>query len=435
MKTKKTTLKISGMHCPSCNILVEDKLKEEKNIVSVKSNYKNQTAEVLFKGYLDKEKLNKKLKPFGYLIKSEKEEEKKESFFDRISLFFVFLVSWILIYLMVRDLSFFNNFKLNGNFQLLSIFFLGIIASFSTCMATSGALFLSTLEENKDNFTKAIYFNIGRILSYGFFGFLAGLIGKQFLNNFYLSTFFSFFIAGLLIFLGLDMARIFRLSAIFPYDKTGGIFRRLENYFIKNRQQSEFLLGFLTYFLPCGFTQTTQVYVLSFGNPWLSSLAMIVFALGTTPAIFLIASFEKIIRHRFLPFFYKAMAALVFLVGIYYFYNSLALVGVNIAFSSPVSLNLKNVRIKNGWQMIEMVVDGRGYTPNEFVVKKDVPVRWKIQGENVYGCQGYFVVPELGIRKALLPGENFFEFTPKEKKSILFSCGMGMYRGRIEVID
>ncbi len=435
MKTKKIILKISGMHCPSCNVLVEDKLREEKNILSVKPNYKTQTAEVIFKGKLDKEKIKEKLKQFGYLIQSNNQEEKNESFFDRISLFFVFLVSWILIYLMVKDLSFFNNFKLNGNFQLLAIFFLGIVASFSTCMATSGALFLSTLEESKNNFNKAIYFNIGRVLSYGFFGFLFGLIGNKLLNNFYTSTFLSFFIAGLLIFLGLDMARIFRLSAILPYDKTGGIFRRLENYFIKNRQQSAFLLGFLTYFLPCGFTQTTQVYVLSFGNPWLSGLAMMIFALGTTPVIFIIASFEKIIRHQFLPLFYKAIAALVFLVGIYYFYNSLALMGVNVNFSTISDSNLKNVKIENGWQKIEMVVDGRGYTPNEFVVKKNIPVRWEIKGENVYGCQGYFVVPDLGIRKALEPGNNFFEFTPKEKKPILFSCGMGMYRGRIEVID
>lgn len=434
MKLQKTTLKIKGMHCPSCEILIKDKFKEEKNIISVKPDYKKQTAEVVFQGVLNKDKINEKLKKFGYQI-IEGQIEEKASIFDRLGLFFIFLISWILIYLMVKDFSFFNNFKLNGAFQLTSIFILGLIASFSTCMATSGALFLSTLEPEKNNLQKAFYFNLGRIASYGFFGFLVGLMGKQILTNFYTSTALSFFISLLLIFLGLDMAKIFRLSTIFPYAKTGGIFTRLENYFIKNRQQSELFLGFLTYFLPCGFTYTTQVYVLSFGNPWLSGFGMMIFAIGTTPAIFLIASFEKIFRHQFIPLFYKAMAALVFLVGFYYFYNSLALVGINFDFSSINSANLKNVKVENGWQVIEMVVDGRGYTPNEFVVKKDQPVKWWIKGENVYGCQGYFVVPELGIRKALSPGDNFFEFTPKEKKSILFSCGMGMYRGKIEVVD
>lgn len=432
MKEKKITLKIAGMHCPSCEILVEDKFKTFKNVLKVKPNYKRQTAEVVFRGYLNKEKINQELKKFGYQIKEEKEEI-KEPLGSKIFIFFSFLIFWVFTLLLVKDLSFVSNFNLGSSFQFFSVLVLGLIASVSTCMATSGALFLSTLEEGKSNFKKALYFNLGRILSYGFFGFLVGILGKEILGNYYLSTFLSFFIALLLIFLGLDMAKIIRLSTIFPYDKTGGIFKKLENFFIKNRQQSEFFLGALTYFLPCGFTQTTQFFALGLGNPWLSSATMMVFALGTTPAIFFVAFFDKILRNGFYHFFFKAMAALVFLVGIYYFYNSLTLVGINFNFSS--SSQLKNVKMENGWQIIEMTVDGRGYTPNDFVVKKGVPVRWQIKGENVYGCQGYFVVPELGIRKALSPGENFFEFTPKESKPIYFSCGMGMYRGKIEVID
>jgi len=58
-----------------------------------------------------------------------------------------------------------------------------------------------------------------------------------------------------------------------------------------------------------------------------------------------------------------------------------------------------------------------------------------IDGKNVFGCQGYFVVHSLGIQKALNEGENIFEFTPKDSGFINFSCGMGMYRGRIEVLD
>lgn len=434
MKTKKTTLKIMGMHCPSCEILVEDNFKSLNNVIKVKPNYKTQTAEVFFKGNLDKEKINQKLQRFGYQIKEE-DENLEKSLKDKIIIFSGWLIFWFFVYLISKELSFFNNIQLGSRFQLWPILILGLIASFSTCMATSGALFLSTLEEGKNNLEKAFYFNLGRIISYGFFGFLVGILGKQLLGNFYFWIFLSFFISLLLIFLGLDMAKIIRLTVVFPYDKMGKIFKKLENYLIKNRQRSEFLLGGLTYFLPCGFTQTTQVYALGLGNPWLSASAMVVFALGTSPTIFLVASIEKFFRNRFYHLFFKAMAALVFLVGVYYFLNSLTLTGVNFRFFNPNFSQLKNVKVENGWQIIEMVVDGRGYTPNEFVVKKNQPVRWIIKGENVYGCQGYFVVPDLGIRKALNQGENFFEFTPNATKPIYFSCGMGMYRGAIEVID
>lgn len=434
MKTKKTTLKIAGMHCPSCEILVEDKFKDLKNVIQAKSNYKTQTVEVLFKGNLDTEKINQKLQKFGYQIK-EKEENFKESLKEKIIIFLGWLIFWFFVYLMIKDLSFFKNSFLNGPFRFWPIFILGLIASLSTCMATSGALFLSTLEEKKDNLKKAIYFNSGRVVAYGLFGFFVGLIGKQLSGNFYFMASLSFFISFLLIFLGLDMAKIFRLTTIFPYDKTGWIFKKSENYLIRNRQRSEFFLGGLTYFLPCGFTQTTQVYALSLGNPWLSALTMIIFALGTSPTIFLVALIEKFLRNSFYHLFFKAMAALVFLVGVNYLLNSLTLVGVNFRFFTNNRLSLKNVKVENGWQIIEMVVDGRGYTPNEFVVKKNLPVKWIIRGENVYGCQGHFVVPELGITKTLSQGESFFEFIPKNNKPIYFSCGMGMYKGVIEVIN
>jgi plastocyanin domain-containing protein len=93
------------------------------------------------------------------------------------------------------------------------------------------------------------------------------------------------------------------------------------------------------------------------------------------------------------------------------------------------------VKIENGKQIINMDVVARGYVPNYFTVKKGTPVKWVIDGKNVFGCQGYFIVPSLNIQKALNPGENIFEFTPKESGLINFSCGMGMYRGRIEVVN
>ena len=64
-KLKKCTLYIKGMHCPSCEILITDKFKEMSNVVSVKSNFQKQEAEVYFSGHLDQEAVNKKIQSFG----------------------------------------------------------------------------------------------------------------------------------------------------------------------------------------------------------------------------------------------------------------------------------------------------------------------------------------------------------------------------------
>jgi len=120
---------------------------------------------------------------------------------------------------------------------------------------------------------------------------------------------------------------------------------------------------------------------------------------------------------------------------LYYAINFLSIYGINIGFNQGIKENSTNASIENGKQIINMAVVSGGYVPNYFIVKKGIPVKWVIDGKNVFGCQGYFVVPSLNISKALNPGENLIEFTPKDSGFINFSCGMGMYRGRIKVLD
>ena len=115
--------------------------------------------------------------------------------------------------------------------------------------------------------------------------------------------------------------------------------------------------------------------------------------------------------------------------------NFLSIYGINLGFNQVNSRNFSNVKIENGKQIINMDVVSGGYVPNYFTVKRGIPIRWIVNGKNVFGCQGYFVVPSLGISKALNEGENIIEFTSKNVGTINFSCGMGMYRGRIEIVD
>jgi hypothetical protein len=192
----------------------------------------------------------------------------------------------------------------------------------------------------------------------------------------------------------------------------------------------------ITYFLPCGFTQATQVYALGLASPWQSALIMAVFALGTAPAILFIGSLRNLLKNTFYQYFMKVVAVGVLILGLYYVTNFLSIYGINLGFNNQAkSGSFSNVKVENGKQIINMEVVNSGYVPNYFTVKKGIPVKWVIDGKNVFGCQGYFVVPSLGISKALTEGKNLIEFTPTETGFINFSCGMGMYRGRIEVTD
>ncbi|MFA6533069.1 MAG: sulfite exporter TauE/SafE family protein [Patescibacteria group bacterium] len=433
-KLKKCTLYIKGMHCPSCEILITDKFKEMSNVASVKSNFQKQEAEVYFTGDLDKETVNKNIRPFGYEIGERRNEfEDQEPLSKKVLESFLIAVGLGLIYLIAKELNFIRDINITGNLNLLTVLFLGLVASISTCMATSGALFLSTIGKKTNNLKQAVFFSLGRIISYGFFGFIAGLVGSVIITNLKFGTGLTLFAAIFMILLGLDMLKILSFAAIIPFGATSNIFRKLEHVLIKDPHKSAFFLGVITYFLPCGFTQATQVYALGLASPWQSALTMAVFAVGTAPAILFIGSLRNLLKSNFYRYFMKVVAVGVLILGLYYISNFLAIYGIGFANSSNKTNETNLSNLINGKQIINMDVVSSGYIPNFFTVKKGIPVKWVINGKNVFGCQGYFVVPSLNIQKALEQGENVFEFTPKDSGFINFSCGMGMYRGRIEV--
>jgi uncharacterized protein len=424
------------MHCPSCEILIQDKLKEIPNVTAVNPDFKKQEAVVHYSGSLDRNIINKKIQPFGYeIVERENKSENNEPLGTKIFEALFIAIGLFLIYLIVKEINIIPSINITGNLNLITVLILGLVASVSTCMATSGALFLSTTGKNSNNFRQAVYFSLGRIISYGFFGFIAGLIGSVIITNFKFGSGLTLLAALFMILLGLDMLKIVSFAKIIPYGVSSKIFRKLENRTIRDPHKSAFFLGMITYFLPCGFTQATQVYALGLASPWQSALTMAVFAIGTAPAILFIGSIKNLFKSTFYQYFMKVVAVGVLILGLYYVTNFLSIYGVNLGFNQVNKEATTGVKTENGKQILNMDVVTNGYIPNYFSIKKGVPTKWIINGKNVFGCQGYFVVPSLGISKALNEGENLIEFTPAETGTINFSCGMGMYRGRIEVVD
>jgi sulfite exporter TauE/SafE/copper chaperone CopZ len=435
-KIKKTTLYVEGMHCPSCEVLINDKFSEEGNVKEVNPNFKNQKVEVLYTGSLDHESLNRKIVPFGYRIGEKGEEASVEPLSKRIFEAVAIGSIVFILYLIASELGIVPDFNITGSLSLWSVLVIGLVASTSTCMATSGALFLSTVGKGKNNLSQALFFNAGRIASYGAFGFLAGLVGQALITNLKFGPYLTLLAAVFMVLLGLDMAKILSIGAIIPSGLNKKIFQSLEHKLMKYPRKAPFLLGAITYLLPCGFTQAVQVYALGLASPLQSALTMVVFAIGTAPALMLIGGLTSLTKTTFYSYFMKAMGVIVFIIGFGYFSNFLSLYNINInPFATNGSANSTASTTKDGVQTIDMRVVASGYVPNSFTVKKGVPVKWNINGENTFGCQAYFVVPTLGIQKTIVPGIQTIDFTPTETGTINFSCGMGMYRGQITVIN
>jgi sulfite exporter TauE/SafE/copper chaperone CopZ len=443
---QKTTLYIKGMHCPSCDILVKDKFGECANVKSVKANHKTQTAEISYKGELDTEELNSKIQKYGYSIADE-EATYEEPLIKRITDAAAIGIILFIVYYFAQQLDLLPNVGVSPQLNYLTAFILGVVASTSTCMATSGALFLATVGKLnskglsfKENIVPAVSFNIGRIISYGVFGFIVGFLGKALFVNFNLGPLLTLFVSIVMILIGLDMLRLISFSWVSSTSFTKSLFERLEHRFLKNPKQTAFLLGAITYLLPCGFTQSVQMYALGLADPVKSATLMMTFALGTVPALLAIGFLSSFTRSVYYPLFAKVMGIVIVFIGVGYLLTFASLRGVDIAkFMNQTSQKTvaftQPIEQKDGYQIIRMSVDNKGYSPREFTVKEGQEVKWIVNGKTNFGCQTVLTAPQLGVSKYIQLGDNVITFTPKQSGDINFSCEMGMYQGVIHVIN
>lgn len=449
MNTK--TISIKGMHCRSCEILIEDELKNIKGVSSVDISHRTGAATIHYEGkHLNHGDVVHAVKQAGYeLGTNEKPPLLSKNPDDYTQLGFAGAIL-ILAYFIMRELGIFNiNFGASNNFSSLPVVLLvGLTAGISTCMALVGGLVLGVagrfVQDNPqagaiEKFVPHIFFNLGRIVSFFILGGVIGLIGSAF----QLSTTIT---GGLIVLVGLSMILLgLQLTNVFPRLSTlsltlpKGISKALgisKNNDDSYSHKNALLMGALTFFVPCGFTQAIQLYAMTTGSFVTGALTMAVFALGTTPGLLSLGGLTSVIKGKSSGLFFKFVGLVVIAMAFFNISNGLTLAGFkkNMVGNKATQISDPNVKMENGVQVVHMEQNAQGYYPDVFAVKRNVPVKWIIK--SVYpSCASSLMVQKLNIRTFLTEKEQVFEFTPKEAGEIPFSCSMGMYSGIINVTE
>ena len=87
----------------------------------------------------------------------------------------------------------------------------------------------------------------------------------------------------------------------------------------------------------------------------------------------------------------------------------------------------------DGVQEVEVQVKG-GYTPDLIVVEAGRPVRLDFHRNETADCSEEIVFGDFGIRKRLPAFQTTpVEFTPESAGEYVFTCGMGMLKGKLLV--
>ena len=449
----KTTIPIKGMHCRSCELLIEDELKTVSGVKRAEVSWKRSCADVYYEEEVNNNEIRQVVEKAGYKIGI---EEKKPLFSKNLEDYIEVTVAGVALFFLYITLNIFGfsqyfNVSTASPTGLIPIFLIGLTAGFSTCMALIGGLILgvsarfSEMHPDANTLTKFkphIYFNTGRIISYVLLGGAIGAIGSLFqLSSFSLGL-MTMGVALVMFTLGLQLTGLFPRISSAGFTLPTGISRLLGiNESQKNTysHRNSFTLGALTFFLPCGFTQAMQLLAISSGSFWKGAAIMGIFALGTAPGLLGIGGITSILKGFFAQKFFKFAGVAVTVLALYNMQNGINLIGLSsiLPFSSGTNaLAFSNApNIVNGVQIIKMTQSGNGYSPNEFTVVKGIPVKWIITSVNPNSCASSIISRKLNIRKNLVLGENVIEFTPIDTGRIPFSCSMGMFTGVINVVE
>jgi sulfite exporter TauE/SafE/copper chaperone CopZ len=331
-QTQKYTFYIHGMHCNACVILTESEIAGLPNVTKVRSSLASHTVEV--EGdFGDKSleeiaaELSLPLKSHGYTVSTEKQERTTRwaDFKIALPIALGFLVLFIFLQ-KIRMVSLVNV----GSLTYGSVFLIGVIASLSSCMAVVGSLVLSmsaTFAKDGDKIKPQFLFHFGRIVSFFFLGGVIGAVGSRFTL-----TSGSMFVLGLIIgmvmlVLGLNLLDVFHWTKKLQPAMPKFISKHAYGLSKLNHSVVPFLVGVTTFFLPCGFTQSMQIYTLSTGSFIKGGLTMLAFALGTLPVLALVGFSSFSIRDSKSGIFFKTAGLIVIAFALFDIINSFVAAG------------------------------------------------------------------------------------------------------------
>jgi uncharacterized protein len=454
-----------GMHCRSCELLVEKSIQDLPGVAKVQANSDRNHVRIVCDAQHvpTPQQIAAAIKPHGYSVVTGLAQplggkaqgaagQRTREHLSLGTLAGLFAIALAIGF----ALSKLGLLKFTGEVGqttgFFAVFALGLVAASSSCLAVSGGLMLSIVASVRERYPQlqararmvpVSTFVLGRVVGYTLFGAGIAALGKALQPSPLAMGIITILAAAYMLTMGLDMLSLAPpwLKRLMPrMPKTLG--HRIVAGSKTGSWAAPFTFGALTFFLPCGFTQALQLYVLSTGSAMTGAVTMFAFALGTAPALLALGWATNVLQGKVGQYLFRLAGAAVILLGFYNFSNGLALTGHPIAFTFATSKSTAtadvdpNVTDEAGTQVVKTSFTSSGYTPTSFTVRAGKPVRWEIDGSgNAGGCRSVFQVPAFNVRKLMSNGMNVVEFTPDKPGTYAFSCGMGMYPGTFTVTE
>jgi len=324
---------VNGMHCKACTILIEDTIRELPHVESVHVSLADRRVTVTgdFDGSPEgiAEELTKLVSKHGYTISTEKVSHDAGWGDFTYALPIALLLIAAFIFLQKAGLT---NLITSSDVSYGTAFLIGLIASVSSCLAIVGGLVLSLSASSVregGTWRTLGFFHVGRIGGFFVLGGLVGLLGNSLHLGLTANAVLGGIVALVMLILGVNLLDVFHFTKRLQLTMPARFSKRVVAGSTHDHYLAPLLVGIGTFFLPCGFTQSMQLYALSTGSFMQGALTMFTFALGTFPMLALLSFGSLNIAHQsWKGIFFKTAGIIVIVLALLNLANALATAGI-----------------------------------------------------------------------------------------------------------
>lgn len=294
-------------------------------------------------------------------------------------------------------------------------------------------------------------FLAGKLVSHAVLGALLGLAGTAVQLSAHVRAMVQLAAGVLIIVMGLGQLGVRGFSGLVftPPDSWTRLVRG------RARSQSALapaVLGLSSVLIPCGVTLSVMALAVASGSPWKGALLLTTFVIGTAP-LFTALGYAAARARRAHGAWRKRLAMATGLVvlglGVFTFNGGLELTGSPLAASQLASTlglsgedaaaadtpaTAERVSVADGKQTVIITAVTGAYRPGNLDVQSGLPTTLVVRSEKATGCVRSFVIPSLGVEKILpVNGDTRIDLGVLKPGKLAYSCGMGMYTGKLTI--
>lgn len=315
MENKK--IKIYWMHCKSCELILENNLKDIDWIEIKKIDSKKWILDIDIKNKELLEDIENQIIKSGFSL--ENKQVKKNNINDYFSIIIITLIV-LIIYMFIRNFELFSFLR---NFKEISIWvaiITWIVASLSSCLAVTWGIiiwFSKYLDSSKwilSHIKVQWSFHIWRILWFSIMWWLLGIFGWFLWFSVWTYDVLLILAWIVMLYMWLNILNIVPSITNLWVSMPKTLSKKILN--IKNPVFAP-LVWALTFFLPCWFTQSMQIVAVSSWSFLNWMIIMWAFALWTFPVLFLVWIWSSYINDKKLDIFNKIIWVIIISFAIF----------------------------------------------------------------------------------------------------------------------